>query len=129
MMERPALVPILPRAAAAQILGLSVATIKRHERADPDFPEPHAIGPTRIGYRADDLGRYQQKLAERARQRPMPPADPRVAGFAAAAVRAAKISKTAAQAAPGVADRRNGAGDDRHIGASFGGVKRTSRRG
>jgi integrase len=28
-----------------------------------------------------------------------------------------------------VADRRNGAGDDRHIGASFGGVKRTSRRG
>lgn len=28
-----------------------------------------------------------------------------------------------------VADRRNGAGDGRHIGASFGGVKRTSRRG
>ena len=28
-----------------------------------------------------------------------------------------------------VADRRKGAGDDRHNGASFGGVKRTSRRG
>ncbi len=30
---------------------------------------------------------------------------------------------------PFVADRRNGAGDDRRNGASFGGVKRTSRRG
>ena len=48
--------------------------------------------------------------------------------FTGALQRAPRVGCRVSLLAP-VADRRNGAGDDRRNGASFGGVKRTSRRG
>jgi hypothetical protein len=65
------LVPLIPRTAAATMLGIGIATVKRWERTDKDFPPPLALSSTRIAYRADDLARYQQVLQQRgARPRP-----------------------------------------------------------
>ena len=67
------LVPLIPRPAAAALLGIGVSTCKKWARTDPDFPPTIALSPTRVAYRADDLARYQTILQKRAtQQRPRP---------------------------------------------------------
>lgn len=94
----PALVRLLDRATVATLLSLSISTLKRRERADPDFPRPHLIGPRRLAFRADDVERYRDGLADRFHSRKPMTLDPFAGGSASAAARRARAALAQATA-------------------------------
>jgi predicted DNA-binding transcriptional regulator AlpA len=55
----------MQRRAVADMLAISLATLKRRESSDPDFPQRLALG-GRWAYRAADIAAYQSVLAARA---------------------------------------------------------------
>ena len=100
-MPQAAPVKILPRKAVCALLGVSVATLKRWQTHDPEFPAPLALGPSRVGYRSDAVAQYQTVMQQRGATRAAAPHDPKRAGIASAARhrRAAVCAARAAKAA------------------------------
>lgn len=59
----------ISRRGAAQILGISISTIKRLEKSDPDWPLPFALGSTMRSYLVRDVEAFLLKKVREAQAR------------------------------------------------------------
>ena len=57
---------VTDRAGAANILGVSVSTVKRLEKSDPDFPRPFAVGAQCDKHLISSIHAYVMKKARAA---------------------------------------------------------------